>query len=164
MDAKKLSDDGCKAAAEYLDIWNNWTRECVQGRPTAPIGIVAGNYAEEDRHQMFVNESGLVPTHMPWIVATAVAWMKKYPCASNNVPSISRDVFDQYGRFLKEGTVNMRFYYLAVGREVGVMTVHDLWFERRLVDSKPKKRNENVMITTFTSEERGRSLQRRRRC
>eukprot|EP00971_Amphidinium_carterae_P329136 6461424-Amphidinium_carterae.2 len=65
---------------EYLEIWNGWSRECVQGRPTAPIGVTAGNYAEEDRHKMFVNESGLVPGHMPWIIATAVAWMGKYPC------------------------------------------------------------------------------------
>eukprot|EP00971_Amphidinium_carterae_P167794 3324563-Amphidinium_carterae.2 len=137
-------------------FWNGWTRECMQGRPIAPIGVIAANFAEEDRHKMFVNESGLVPPHMPWIIATAVAWMEQYPCASNNVPSIDGDVVDQYGRFLKQGTVDMRFYYLAEGKEVGAMTVHDIWFERRLVDSgKPneKKKNTSVMImcTTFTA-------------
>eukprot|EP00971_Amphidinium_carterae_P255155 5065277-Amphidinium_carterae.1 len=123
---ENLSADGCKAASEYLEIWNNWHRESVQGRPIAPIGVTAAQYAEEDRHQNFINESGLVPIHMPWIVATAVSWMKMYPCASNNVPSISRAVLEQYGRFPKEGTVDMRFYYLAKGREVGSMTVHDI--------------------------------------
>eukprot|EP00971_Amphidinium_carterae_P329135 6461424-Amphidinium_carterae.1 len=50
----------------------------------------------------------------------------------------------------------MRFCYFAEGREVGAMTVHDIWFGRRLVDmgkpdKKKKKKNANVMITTFTA-------------
>eukprot|EP00971_Amphidinium_carterae_P146346 2900838-Amphidinium_carterae.1 len=79
--------------------------------------------------------------------------MEKYPCASNNVPSINRDVFDQYGRFLRKGTVDMRFYYFVEGKDVGSMTVRDIWFERRHVEveGKPEGKNQDVMLTTFTA-------------
>eukprot|EP00971_Amphidinium_carterae_P096527 1910352-Amphidinium_carterae.1 len=62
-------------ANEYLDMWNAWSRTAVQGPPIASIGVVAANFAEEDGHQVFINESGLVRIHMPWIIGTAYVEM-----------------------------------------------------------------------------------------
>eukprot|EP00971_Amphidinium_carterae_P317099 6303521-Amphidinium_carterae.1 len=64
---------------------------------------------------MFKNDSGLVPTHLPWVIRDAVSWMTRHPCASNIVPTVPEDAIDHYGRQLKEGTVNLKFYYLAEG-------------------------------------------------
>eukprot|EP00971_Amphidinium_carterae_P287711 5711955-Amphidinium_carterae.2 len=119
----KLSPDGRQAAETYLEIWNGWCRENVQGRPIAPIGGRADRFNEQERHLMFKNDSGLVPAHMPWIIRDAVAWMKRYPCLSNIVPTLRDNTVDQYGRQLREGTINMRFQYLAEGRDVGAMTL-----------------------------------------
>eukprot|EP00971_Amphidinium_carterae_P058024 1147521-Amphidinium_carterae.1 len=74
---------------------------------------------------MFKNESGLVPTHLPWVVRDAIAWMKEHPCASNDVTMVPEDTIDHYGRKLLQGTVNLKFFYLAEGREVGAMTYQD---------------------------------------
>eukprot|EP00971_Amphidinium_carterae_P109993 2178566-Amphidinium_carterae.1 len=82
---------------------------------------------------MFKNESGLVPTHLPWIIRDAVAWMKNNPCLSNIVPSMQEDSVDHYGRQLRAGTINMKFQYLAEGRDVGAMTLQDFWFETRYI-------------------------------
>eukprot|EP00971_Amphidinium_carterae_P301275 5985808-Amphidinium_carterae.1 len=40
---RELSEFGREAANEYLDLWNAWSKTAVQGRPMAPIGVVAGN-------------------------------------------------------------------------------------------------------------------------
>eukprot|EP00971_Amphidinium_carterae_P001482 29663-Amphidinium_carterae.1 len=117
------------AAEHFLELWNGWCRDNFQGRPIAPIGVRADQFAEEDRHLMFTNESGLVPTHMPWIIRDAVAWMERFPCKSNLVPRVEQDAIDHYGRHLKAGTIDMKFRYLAEGREVGAMTIQDFWFE-----------------------------------
>eukprot|EP00971_Amphidinium_carterae_P181809 3607268-Amphidinium_carterae.1 len=93
-----LSEDGRQAAEQYLELWNGWCRANLQGRPIAPIGVSAAGFAEENRHLMFVNDSGLVPTHLPWIIKCAVEWMEKHPCASNLVPRVEKDVVDHYGR------------------------------------------------------------------
>eukprot|EP00971_Amphidinium_carterae_P110207 2183164-Amphidinium_carterae.1 len=122
---EKLSPDGRQAAETFLELWNGWIRENLQGRPIAPIGVKAYRYAEDERHLMFKNDSGLVPTHMPWIIRDAIAWMKRFPCKSNLVPSVKEDAIDHYGRQLRAGTVNIRFHYLAEGREVGAMTIQD---------------------------------------
>eukprot|EP00971_Amphidinium_carterae_P166029 3290778-Amphidinium_carterae.1 len=103
---------------------------------------------------MFKNDSGLVPTHMPWIIRDAVAWMKEHPCQSNLVPSVREDAVDHYGRKLKAGTINMKFQYLAEGREVGAMMIQDFWFETRYIND-PKGfggvKRLDVMVTTFTA-------------
>eukprot|EP00971_Amphidinium_carterae_P109157 2161479-Amphidinium_carterae.6 len=93
-----LSEYGQQAAQEFLELWNGWCRDNVQGKPIAPIGVPAANFAEEDRHLMFKNDSGLVPTHLPWIISKAVEWMEEFPCASNLVPRLEKDVVDHYGR------------------------------------------------------------------
>eukprot|EP00971_Amphidinium_carterae_P018508 365260-Amphidinium_carterae.1 len=89
---EKLSPDGRQAAETFLEILNGWCKE-----------------NEDTRHLMFKNESGLVPTHLPWIIRDAVAWMKEHPCLSNIVPTIPEDTVDRYGRQLREGTINMKF-------------------------------------------------------
>eukprot|EP00971_Amphidinium_carterae_P109158 2161479-Amphidinium_carterae.7 len=51
----------------------------------------------------------------------------------------------------------MKFYYVAEGRQVGAMTVHDFLFERRNVvnlNTATKVKNLNVMVTTFTAKKR----------
>eukprot|EP00971_Amphidinium_carterae_P054580 1075325-Amphidinium_carterae.1 len=113
-----LSPDGRQAAETYLEILNKWTKDSIQGKPIAPIGVRASQWRQEDRYKMFKNDSGLVPTHLPWVVHDAVEWMKRHPCASNIVPTVPEDTIDHYGRQLYEGTVNMKFYYLAEGREI----------------------------------------------
>eukprot|EP00971_Amphidinium_carterae_P055084 1085461-Amphidinium_carterae.1 len=55
----KLSPDGRQAAETFLELWNGWCRENLQGRPIAPIGVRAYHYAEDERHLMFKNDSGL---------------------------------------------------------------------------------------------------------
>eukprot|EP00971_Amphidinium_carterae_P125315 2482678-Amphidinium_carterae.2 len=152
-----LSEDGRQAAEQFLELWNGWCRANLQGRPIAPIGVSAVNYSEEERHLMFKNESGLVPTHLPWIIKGAVEWMEKYPCKSNLVPRIEQDVIDHYGRHLEAWTIDMKLCYHAEGRQVGAMTIHDFWFERRtIVDLKSfeQTKNLNVMVTTFTAKKR----------
>eukprot|EP00971_Amphidinium_carterae_P178729 3545285-Amphidinium_carterae.1 len=57
--------------------------------------------------------------------------MKRHPCASNAVPTVPSDMIDHYGRQLQEGTMNLKFYYLAQGREIGDMTYQDFGFEKR---------------------------------
>eukprot|EP00971_Amphidinium_carterae_P177676 3524327-Amphidinium_carterae.1 len=66
-----LSEDGRQAAEHFLELWNGWCRDNLQGKPIAPIGASAAQYPEEERHQMFRNESGLVPAHLPWIIKDA---------------------------------------------------------------------------------------------
>eukprot|EP00971_Amphidinium_carterae_P308417 6128893-Amphidinium_carterae.1 len=106
---------------------------------------------------MFKNDSGLVPTRMPWIIRDAVAWMKKYPCQSNLVPSVREDAIDHYGRQLKAGAINMKFRYLAEGRDVGAMTIQDFWFETRYIHYNKGFEDVNkldVMVPTFTARKR----------
>eukprot|EP00971_Amphidinium_carterae_P321448 6389639-Amphidinium_carterae.1 len=85
--------------------------------------------------------------------------MEEYPCASNSVPILDRDVIDHYGRQLIKDTIDMKFYYLAEGRQVGSMTVHDFWFERRYFvdekDSMKRVKDVNVMVTTYTAKRQG---------
>eukprot|EP00971_Amphidinium_carterae_P152074 3014225-Amphidinium_carterae.1 len=102
---------------------------------------------------MFKNESGLVPTHLPWIIKDAVDWMKRHPCASNSVPTVPMDMVDHYGRQLREGTLNLKFYYLAEGREMGEMTYQDFWFERRNIPNQifGGMKTVDVMVTTLTA-------------
>eukprot|EP00971_Amphidinium_carterae_P066306 1313164-Amphidinium_carterae.1 len=73
---------------------------------------------------------------------------------SNIVPTIPEDTVDHYGRRLMEGTVNLKFFYLAEGRDVGAMTLQDFWFETRYVRDtrgfEGTKRVE-VMVTTHTA-------------
>eukprot|EP00971_Amphidinium_carterae_P128358 2542728-Amphidinium_carterae.1 len=102
---RSFSVEGQKAAMEYLDIWNSWTKTSIQGQPLAPIGVVAGDFPQKSRYQMFINDSGLVPTHMPWIVSSALKWMERDPCSGNTIPVVDRDAFDQYGRYLKQNVV-----------------------------------------------------------
>eukprot|EP00971_Amphidinium_carterae_P200420 3977073-Amphidinium_carterae.2 len=66
-----LSPDGRQAAETYTEILNNWTKDSIQGKPIAPIGVRASQFRQEDRYKMFKNESGLVPTHLPWIIKDA---------------------------------------------------------------------------------------------
>eukprot|EP00971_Amphidinium_carterae_P146677 2907079-Amphidinium_carterae.1 len=79
--------------------------------------------------------------------------MEKYPCSANTIPVVDRDASDQYGRYLKQGTVDMWFYYLAEGRKVGSMTVQDIWFERRFIreDGSTNGKNKDVMLTAYTA-------------
>eukprot|EP00971_Amphidinium_carterae_P090950 1800215-Amphidinium_carterae.1 len=103
---------------------------------------------------MFKNESGLVPTHLPWIIEDAISWMKYHPCGSNFVPTMVEDQVDQYGRQLTQGTVNMKFFYLAEGREVGEMTYQDFWFETRYLPDPlgfGGRIRVDVMVTTHTA-------------
>eukprot|EP00971_Amphidinium_carterae_P126354 2503144-Amphidinium_carterae.1 len=110
-----LSADGRQAAETYLEILRNWTKDSIHGKPIAPIGVRANQFKQEDRYKMFKNDSGLVPTHLPWVIRDAVDWMKRHPCASNEVPTVPEDMVDPYGRQLKEGQVDLKFYYLAEG-------------------------------------------------
>eukprot|EP00971_Amphidinium_carterae_P197644 3922624-Amphidinium_carterae.1 len=151
---ERLSDDGQQAVETFLELWNGGSRLNVQGRPIPPIGVQASRYREEDRHLMFKNDSGLVPTHMPWIIKDAVEWMEKHPCKSNLVPSVEENATDHYGRNLKGGTIDMKFRYLAEGREVGAMTIQDFWFETRCINDTRgfgQIRRLDVMVTTFTA-------------
>eukprot|EP00971_Amphidinium_carterae_P261920 5195266-Amphidinium_carterae.1 len=66
-----LSPDGRQAAETFLEIMNNWTRHSIQGKPIAPIGVRADQFRQNERHMMFENKSGLVPTHLPWIIRDA---------------------------------------------------------------------------------------------
>eukprot|EP00971_Amphidinium_carterae_P238675 4737920-Amphidinium_carterae.1 len=149
-----LSPDGRQAAETYLEILNKWTKDSIQGKPIAPIGVTASHYKQNERYKMFKNESGLVPTHLPWIIQDAVSWMKSHPCASNVVPTMEEDQLDQYGRLLKQGTMNLKFYYLAEGRNIGEMTYQDFWFENRHVPDPlgfGGYINVDVMVTTHTA-------------
>eukprot|EP00971_Amphidinium_carterae_P225103 4465317-Amphidinium_carterae.1 len=153
----KLSEDGRQAAEIYLEILNGWTRDSVQGKPIAPIGVMASGFTDENRHMMFKNESGLVPAHLPWIIRDAVAWMKEHPCMSNLVDKVEEDTVDHYGRQLKGGMMNMRFQYLAEGREVGEMTLQDFWFETRYITKTrgfTDTKMVHVMVTTHTAKKR----------
>eukprot|EP00971_Amphidinium_carterae_P225355 4469727-Amphidinium_carterae.1 len=67
----KLSPDGRQAAETYLEILKDWTKDSIQGKPIAPIGVRADQFKEGERHKMFKNESGLVPTHLPWVIRDA---------------------------------------------------------------------------------------------
>eukprot|EP00971_Amphidinium_carterae_P194249 3854500-Amphidinium_carterae.1 len=149
-----LSPDGRQAAETYLEIINDWNKHSIQGKPIAPMGVRASQYKQDERYKMFKNDSGLVPTHLPWVIRDAVEWMKRHPCASNVVPTVVRDEIDHYGRQLQEGTVDMKFYYLAEGREVGEMTYQDFWFEKRNVPDLlgfGGTRHTDVMVTTLTA-------------
>eukprot|EP00971_Amphidinium_carterae_P045715 899454-Amphidinium_carterae.3 len=64
------------------------------------IGAIVNTLAENERHCVFANHTGLVPTHMPWIFTICVDWMVRYPCKSNNVYLINNAVVDANGRFL----------------------------------------------------------------
>eukprot|EP00971_Amphidinium_carterae_P342905 6482367-Amphidinium_carterae.1 len=158
----KLSPDGRHAAETYLEIARNWTKDSIQGKPIAPIGVRADRFREDERHKMFVNDSGLVPAHLPWIIRDAIAWMKRHPCLSNVVPTMPEDTVDHYGRRLPEGTVNLKFFYLAEGRDIGVigsMTFQDFWFETRYVrDTRgfgEGNKRVDVMVTTHTAKRAG---------
>eukprot|EP00971_Amphidinium_carterae_P054121 1065671-Amphidinium_carterae.1 len=153
-----LSPDGRQAAETYLEILNKWTKDSIQGRPIAPIGVRASQWRQEDRYKMFKNDSGLVPTHLPWIIHDAVEWMKRHPCASNIVPTVPEDTIDHYGRQLREGIVNMKFCYLAEGREIGEMTYQDFWFEKRILPDPlgfGGTKQVDVMVTSFTAKRAG---------
>eukprot|EP00971_Amphidinium_carterae_P170083 3370087-Amphidinium_carterae.1 len=149
-----LSPDGRQAAENYLEIMRNWDKNSIQGKPIAPIGVSASQFRQEDRYKMFMNSSGLVPTHLPWVIRDAVSWMSRNPCASNFVPLTTQDSVDHYGRQLKEGTMNMKFYYLAEGREIGEMAYQDFWFEKREVPDPlgfGRTKSADVMVTTLTA-------------
>eukprot|EP00971_Amphidinium_carterae_P045829 901675-Amphidinium_carterae.1 len=149
-----LSPDGRLAAENYLEIWRNWDKNSIQGKPIAPIGVDASRYREDERYQMFVNNSGLVPTHLPWVLRDAVSWMTRHPCESNFVPVTEQDAIDHYGRQLRAGTMNMKFNYLAEGREIGEMTYQDFWFEKRNFPDPlgfGRIRSKDVMVTTLTA-------------
>eukprot|EP00971_Amphidinium_carterae_P227652 4515557-Amphidinium_carterae.1 len=66
-----LSPDGRQAAETYLEIMNSWTRDSIQGKPIAPIGVRANQFRQNERRNMFKNDSGLVPTHLPWVIRDA---------------------------------------------------------------------------------------------
>eukprot|EP00971_Amphidinium_carterae_P070492 1394448-Amphidinium_carterae.1 len=61
---------------------------------------------------MFKNDSGLVPTHLPWVIRDAVSWLKEHPCASNDVSVVPEDTIDHYGRQLR----NSEFEVLLLSR------------------------------------------------
>eukprot|EP00971_Amphidinium_carterae_P323898 6436910-Amphidinium_carterae.1 len=80
--------------------------------------------------------------------------MKRHPCASNVVPTMEEDTLDQYGRLLKQGTMNLKFYYLAEGCAIGDMTYQDFWFETRYVPDPlgfGRHKHVEVMVTTHTA-------------
>eukprot|EP00971_Amphidinium_carterae_P132240 2619615-Amphidinium_carterae.1 len=63
-------------------------------------------------------------------------------------------MIDHYGRQLQEGTLNMKFYYLAEGRAIGDMTYQDFWFEKRTIPDPlgfGGLKNIEVMVTTLTA-------------
>eukprot|EP00971_Amphidinium_carterae_P281685 5591911-Amphidinium_carterae.13 len=68
----------------YLRLLNEWTNTSVQGDPAVPLGKRSEDFGENERHRMFINDSGLVPTHMPWIILSCMNWMERYPCQSNH--------------------------------------------------------------------------------
>eukprot|EP00971_Amphidinium_carterae_P132309 2620697-Amphidinium_carterae.1 len=78
----------------YLRILNEWTNTSVQGEAATPIGRNLMEYGENERYKMFINDTGLVPTHMPWIILGCIDWMERHPCQSNDVHLVDDDRFD----------------------------------------------------------------------
>eukprot|EP00971_Amphidinium_carterae_P314331 6247916-Amphidinium_carterae.1 len=106
-------------ATHFLKLLNEWTNTLVQGDPLVPMGKRSEDFGENERHRMFMNDTGLVPMHMPWIILSCVNWMEQYPCQSNDIYLVDGDVIDTYGRHLEAGQIDMRFTYATGGREIG---------------------------------------------
>eukprot|EP00971_Amphidinium_carterae_P010235 202002-Amphidinium_carterae.2 len=81
-------------ATHFLKLLNEWTNTSVQGDPVVPLGKRSEDFGETERHRMFINDTGFVPTHMPWIILSCVSWMEKYPCQSSDIYLVDGDVID----------------------------------------------------------------------
>eukprot|EP00971_Amphidinium_carterae_P071411 1412409-Amphidinium_carterae.1 len=133
---ENFSERAQRDAVIYLDIWNEWTETSVQGRPANPIGVNVNELTEHERHRVFVNQSGLVPTHMPWVISTCIDWMEEYPLGTTMSTSST-----------------MKLWMPMAGREVGEIIRQDMWFEKRRVRKDRKSGNfidKPVMVTSLT--------------
>eukprot|EP00971_Amphidinium_carterae_P122569 2426737-Amphidinium_carterae.1 len=110
-----LTPNAGRAAREYLQIVKEWNQTSIQGCPTAPLGVKEADYAPNERYKMFINDTGLVPTLMPWATQKAIEWMQLHPCTQNFVGLLEGDVTDSFGRMLKKGHIDFMFYYTVNG-------------------------------------------------
>eukprot|EP00971_Amphidinium_carterae_P003204 63073-Amphidinium_carterae.1 len=81
----------------------------------APIGVSVAAYAENERHRMFTNRTGLVRTHMPWVILNCVSWMEDFPCTNNNIYLVDQAMVDAYGRYHETKSMDLHFIYAAEG-------------------------------------------------